>query len=93
MVWLQFSIKILGMHFVTYVLDNNNWDNKNEKLTKKSYLEQKATFFEREKIIVNQILSSKLNMHYSKIYQKQPEKRIYDFLWNDKKIGPPRLSL
>ena len=34
-VWSQFSIKILGVHFVNLVLDNNKWDIINGKLTKK----------------------------------------------------------
>ena len=60
MTWSRFSIKILGVHFVNSILDNNTWDKINEKLPKKSNLEQSATFFDRDKIIVNQILSSKL---------------------------------
>ena len=45
MVWSQFSIKTFGVYFLNSVLDNNNWDRINEKLTKKSYLEQRATLF------------------------------------------------
>ena len=56
-VWSQFSIKILGVHFVNSVLDNNNWDIINGK---KKKIGTKVTLFEREKINVKQILSSKL---------------------------------
>ena len=57
MVWSQFSMKILEVHFVNSVLDNNNWGIINDKLTqKKSYLKQIVTLFERVKLILNQNL-------------------------------------
>ena len=40
-VWSQFSIKILGVHFVNLVLDNNKWDIINGKLTKKEKRKKK----------------------------------------------------
>ena len=36
MVWSQFSIKILRVHFVNFVLDNSNLDKISYSLTKKS---------------------------------------------------------
>ena len=59
-VWSQFSIKILGVHFFNSVLYNNNWEIINRKKKKKKKIGTKVTLFEREKINVNQILSSKL---------------------------------
>ena len=53
----QFPIKILGFHFVNSVLDNNNWDKINEKLTKKIIFGIEYYSLREEK---NQILSSKL---------------------------------
>ena len=47
MVWSQFSIKILGVHFGSSVLDNSNWD---------KIIHCKFSW----KRIVNQILLSKL---------------------------------
>ena len=35
MVWSQFLIKILGVHFGKYVLQNSNWDEISHSLTKK----------------------------------------------------------
>ena len=35
MTWLQFSIKILGVHFGNSVIDNSNWDEISRSLTKK----------------------------------------------------------
>ena len=34
MVWLQFSIKILGVHFGNSVLDNSNFDKISHSVTK-----------------------------------------------------------
>ena len=63
---------------------------------KQSNLEQGVTLFERKKIIVNQILLSKL-WHIRQIYnsilkyiKKETEKTIYNFLWNYKKMRPPK---
>ena len=38
MVWSQFSMKILGAHFVNSILDNNNWGIINDKLTQKKII-------------------------------------------------------
>ena len=35
MVWSQFSIKIFGVNFGNYVLDNSNWDKISHSLRKK----------------------------------------------------------
>ena len=41
MVWSQFSIKIIGLHFGNSVLDNSDWDKISHSLTKKF---KKSTF-------------------------------------------------
>ena len=48
------------MHFSNSLHDKKNWDKLYDNLTKKSYLEQDAALFERKKLTVNQIFSSKL---------------------------------
>ena len=42
MAWSQFSIKILGVHFDSFVVDNSSWDKISHSLTKKQnqYLEE-----------------------------------------------------
>ena len=54
MVWSHFSIKILGVHFGSSVLDNSNWDKISHSLPKKKkkknqYLEQSATLIAMKK--------------------------------------------
>ena len=42
MVWPQFSINILGVHFGSFILDNSNWDKISHSLAKKNqYLEER----------------------------------------------------
>ena len=55
MVWPQFPIKILRVHFVNFVLDNSNKDKISHSLTKKFWEKKKW-----KKRVVNQILLSKL---------------------------------
>ena len=81
MVWSQYFIKILGLHFGNSVLDNSDWDKISHSLTKKifqnQYFEQSPTLFgmkKRKTKIVNQILlpkiSQRLDIYYFKIYQR-----------------------
>ena len=76
MVWSQFSIKILGVHFGSFVLDNSNWDKISHSLEKKNeYLEQSATHFEmiKENCKSNSLIQTLIyrsNIYYSKIYHK-----------------------
>ena len=76
MVWSQFSIKILGVYFGNYVLDNSNWDKISPSLTRKNqYFEQSATIFGIKKKNCKpnpfiQTLVCGSNIYYSKIYQK-----------------------
>ena len=75
MVSSQFSIKILGVHFGNFVLDNSNWDKASHSLAKEINIWKSATHFEIKKRIVNQILLSKLryiyfDIFYSKIYHE-----------------------
>ena len=55
MVWSQFSIKILGVHFGNSVLHNSNLDQISHRLTKKKKkkLEQGAILFEMKNKIIN----------------------------------------
>ena len=79
------SIKILGVNFGNSILDN---ENKGRYSKKKLHISDRVRLSLRgKKIIANQTLLSKLqpNLQFSKIYQK----RIYDFLWNRKKMQPP----
>ena len=49
MVWSQFSIQILGVHFGSFVLGNSNWDKISHSLAKKINIWKSATHFEMEK--------------------------------------------
>ena len=82
MVWSQFSIKMIGVHFHNSAHDKRNWDKIYDNLTKQnSYLKQNAALFERKKITKNQIFWSKL-WYIGHIYTipkciwKKTEKRI-----------------
>ena len=61
MVWSQFSIYILGVHFGSFVLANSSWDKISHGPAKKFNIWKSATHFEMKKTrIINQILLSKL---------------------------------
>ena len=52
MVWSQFSINIIGLHFGNSVLDNSDWDKISHSLRKKiknQYFKQGATLFGMKK--------------------------------------------
>ena len=75
MVWSQFSIKILGVHFGSFVLDNSNWDKISQSLAKKINIWKSATHFEMKKNNCKsnsliQTLIYRSNIYYSKIYHK-----------------------
>ena len=76
MVWSQFSIKILGVHFGSSVLNNSSWDKISHSLAKKKqYLEQSGTHFEMKKknCISNSLIKTliyKSNIYCSKVYHK-----------------------
>ena len=75
MVWSQFSIKILGVHFGSFVLDNSNWDKISQSLAKKINIWKSATHFEMKKKNCEsnsliQTLIYRSNIYYSKIYHK-----------------------
>ena len=79
MIWSQFSIKILGVHFGNFVLTNFNWDKIRHSLVKKQYLEQSATPFQMKKKNCKsnsliQTLVYRSNIYYAKI--KELGKRI-----------------
>ena len=60
MVWSQFSIKILGVHFGNSVLDNSSWDKISHSLPEKITISNRVQLsFGWKKRIVDQILLSK----------------------------------
>ena len=84
MVWSQFSIKILGVHFVNFVLDNNNWDLINDKSTKKIIFKTDCDSLWEGKINrkpkpVIKTMAHRSNIYYSKIYQKGKWKKNIQF--------------
>ena len=93
MVWSQFSIKILGVHFGSFVLDNSNWDKISQSLAKKINIWKSATHFEMKKNNCKsnsliQTLIYRSNIYYSKIYHKGTWKnnssRPYLVMWQGK---------
>ena len=96
MVWSNLSIKILGLTFENHTLDNSIWEKITENITKRIHIWSRVRLsLKGRRIIINQVLLSKL-WYIGQIYtipkhiKKQIEKRIYDFLWEEKKIRPPR---
>ena len=96
MVWSNFSIKILGITFENYTPDNSIWEKITENIMKRIHIWNRVRLsLKGRRIIINQVLLSKL-WYIGQIYtipkyvKKQIEKRIYDFLWEEKKIRPPR---
>ena len=100
--WSNLSIKILGVNFGNVTLDNSVWDKISENIKKNIYIYIYIYLWNRvrlslrgRKLIINQILLSKL-WHICQIYiipkyfKKEIEKRIYEFLWEGKKIHPHR---
>ena len=99
MAWSHFSIKILGITFDNFVPDNSNWDKISANIAKRIHIWNRVRLSLRGRnIIINQILLSKL-WYIGQIYiipkyvKKEIEKRIYDLLWEGKKICPPRAQL
>ena len=96
--WSQFSINMVGVHF-----HNSNHDNRNLgklwQLNKEnSYLKQNPSLLEKNKITINQILSSKL-CYIGQVYtilkciwKKNNEKRTSNFLstMDQQNITPSR---
>ena len=84
MVRSQFPIKILGVHFGNYVLDNPNWNKISHSLTKKINISNRVRLSlgwkKRKKNCkpnaVIQTLVYRSNIYCSKIYQKEIEKKI-----------------
>ena len=76
MIWSQVSIKILGVHFGGSVLDNSSWDKISHSLAKKTIFgtEYNSLWNEKKKNCKSnsyiQILISRSNLYYSKIYHK-----------------------
>ena len=84
MVRSQFPIKILGVHFGNYVLDNPNWNKISHSLTKKINISNRVQLSlgwkKRKKNCkpnaLIQTLVYRSNIYCSKIYQKEIEKKI-----------------
>ena len=94
MVWSNLAIKILGINFGNFTLDNSIWDKISANITRKINLQNRVRLSLRgRKLIINQILLSKL-WYIDQIYttpkyvKKEIEKRISEFLWEGKKIHP-----
>ena len=84
----QVSIKVLGINFGNSILDNSNWDKISEGITKNHIWNRVRLSLRSKKIILNQILLSKL-WYIGQIYTipkciKKEIERIYDFLLNRK---------
>ena len=96
MIWSNFSIKILGINFDNFISDNSNWDKIVNNIAKKIHIWNRVRLSLRgRKLVINLILLSKLlyigQIHTVPRYiKKQIEKMIYNFLWEGKKIRPPR---
>ena len=90
MVWSNLSIKILSKNVGNATLDNSIWDKISENIKKKHHWNRVRLFLRGRKLIINQILLSKL-WYIGQIY-KTPKyiKRISEFLWEGKKIHPHR---
>ena len=94
MEWSQFSIKILGVKFGNFILDDSNWDKISEVITNKISIWNRVRLSLRDKkIIVNQIFLSKQwyigqVCTIPKCIKKEIE-RIYNALYNGKKKRPP----
>ena len=85
----SFNVKILGVHFGNYVLDNSSWDEISHSLIKKSiYWTECNSPWKKEKRILNQILLSKLwytGQIYTipKVIKREIKKRIAQLsIWN-----------
>ena len=96
MEWSNFSIKIFGINFDNFISDNTNWDKISVNIAKRIHIWNRVRLsFRSKKLITNQLLLSKL-WYIGQIYtvpkyiKREVEKRIYDFLWEGKKICPPR---
>ena len=96
MEWSNFSIKIFGINFDNFISDNTNWDKISVNIAKRIHVWNRVRLSLRgKKLIINQLLLSKL-WYIGRIYtvpkyiKREIEKRIYDFLWEGKKICPPR---
>ena len=95
MVWSQYSIKILWVHFGNSVFDNSNWDEISHSLTKENNIWNRVQISLRwKKIIVNKTLLSKF-WYIVQIYtisklSKKKLKKQYKISSGTKKTWPPR---
>ena len=79
------------VNFVNSCLNNSNWNKITESLTKNSIFNKVRCSLRGKKIIINQLLSKfwYIVQIYTipKYIKKEIEKRIYNFIWNDKKTS------
>ena len=93
MEWSQFSIKILAVNFGISILNTSNWDKISKVIIKKDQIWNRVRLsFRGKKLIVNQILVSKL-WYIGQIYtiqkyiiKKKQTEKICNFPWKEKKI-------
>ena len=89
MEWSNHSIKILGINVGNFILDNSIWDKISENIVKNSISGVRLSLRGKQ-MIINQIPLSKL-WYIGQIHtipehiKKEIEKRIYNFLWEEKK--------
>ena len=94
MVWSQFSIRILEVHFGNSVLDSSYWDKTNDSLTKKSMFGTECNSLREEKQtkeIVYQILLTLIHTYtIPKFIKTKIEKKQYKISSGTKKHMTPR---
>ena len=92
MVWLQFSIKIFGVHIGNSALDSSNWDKISHSLTKKSHTHEEGgahlrisfwhllmNFEKSEKSYLRKNEKTCWIYHFTQVYQK-PQSYEVQFL-------------
>ena len=93
---VKFLYQNTSITFENYTPDNSIWEKITKNITKRILIWNRVRLSLKDRrIIINQVLLSKL-WYIGQIYtipknvKKQIEKRIYDFLLEEKKIRPPR---
>ena len=89
---MKISFKILEVNFGNSILDNSKWDSRSDYIAKKINIWNKVRLSQKG-VIINQTLLSKL-WYIGQIctfpkYTSPPPKEK-NFLWNKKKMRPPR---
>lgn len=92
MIWSQFSSKTIATNFSNSTAEINDWDKITVNIQKKMYLWNRVRPSMRGKLIVNQILSPNIGQIYTtaKYIREEIQRRLYNFLYNEKQIKAPR---